>query len=119
LAAVPGPLGKLSPALFDFLRGNLLPEQDVPLRTGAADVLARAKLTTAQLVTLCEAFHEAGPLEADRLLPAYKECSDESVGMALVAALKDSPALPGLRIDAIKTNLAKFPPAVQNKAEEL
>jgi len=119
LAAVPGALGEIAPALFDFLRGNLRPDQDVLLRSSAADVLARSKLTTAQLMTLAEAFQEAGPLEADRLLPAYKECSDESVGMALVAALKDSPALAGLRIDAIKTNLAKFPSAVQKKAEEL
>jgi putative heme-binding domain-containing protein len=119
LAAMPGGSIELSPALFDFLRGNLRPDQDVLLRSSAADVLARSKLETAQLVSLGEAFHEAGPLEADRLLPAYKDCADESVGLALVAALKDSSALAGLRIDALKTNLVKFPPVVQKQAEEL
>ena len=119
LAAIPGGLIDVSPSLFEFLRDNLRPEQEVLLRSSAADVLARSKLTTAQLAALTESFKIAGPLEADRLLPAYKEATDEVLGLALVAALKEAPALPGLRIDALKTNLAKFPAAVQERAEEL
>ncbi|HLJ12009.1 MAG TPA: PVC-type heme-binding CxxCH protein [Planctomycetaceae bacterium] len=119
LAAVPGGLADVAPATFGFLVANLQPEQDVLLRSSAADVLARAKLTSGQLADLTASFSAAGPLEADRLLPAFKESSDEPVGLKLVAALKESPALTGLRVDAIKTNLAKFPTSVQERAQEL
>jgi putative membrane-bound dehydrogenase-like protein len=119
LAAIPGGLIDVSPPLFEFLRDNLRPEQEVLLRSSAADVLARSKLTTTQLAALAESFKAVGPLEADRLLPAYKEATDEAVGLAFVAALKEAPALSGLRIDALKTNLGKFPAAVQERAEEL
>lgn len=119
LAAIPGALADVSPATFEFLRGNLRPELDVMQRSTAADVLARSKLTPAQLAALTESFQSAGPLEADRLLPAFKESSDEAVGLKLIAALKDSPALSGLRIDAIRAGLAKFPSTVQARADEL
>ncbi|MBI3866506.1 MAG: HEAT repeat domain-containing protein, partial [Planctomycetia bacterium] len=119
LAAVPVGLTEVSPATFNFLRDNLRPELDVLQRSAAADVLARSKLTPAQLASLTEVFQAAGPLEADRLLPAFKESSDEGVGLKLIAALKDSPALSGLRIDAIRAGLAKFPSTVQARADEL
>jgi putative heme-binding domain-containing protein len=116
---VPGGLAEVAPTLFEFLRKNLDPEQDVLVRSSAADVLARARLTTPQLARLTESFKSAGPLEADRLLPAFKECADEAVGLKLIVALKDSPALAGLRIDSLKSNLAKFPAPVHERAEEL
>jgi len=119
LAAIPGGLAEVTPAIFDFLRENLSPEQDVLLRSSAADVLARSKLTQQQLAALTEVFQSAGPLEADRLLPAFKESADEAVGLKLVAALKKSPVLTALRIDAVKASLAKFPTPVQARAEEL
>lgn len=119
LAAVPGGLLEISPALFDFLRGNLRPEQDVFARSSAAEILARAKLSPAQLSQLTESFQVTGPIEADRLLPAFKEANDESLGLKLITALKESPALTGLRIDAVKGAIAKFPAPVQAQAEEL
>lgn len=119
LAAVPGGLPTVPQETFDFLSGNLNPEQEVLLRSSAADVLARAKLTPTQLSELAESFKSAGPLEADRLLPAFKESADEAVGLKLIAALKVSPALTGLRIDAVKSALAKFPSTVQAQADEL
>jgi putative heme-binding domain-containing protein len=118
-AAVPGGLVEVSPEFFGFLRANLDPERDVLLRSSAADVLAKAKLSPEQLAALTESFKIAGPLEADRLLPAFKECADMEIGSKLIAALKESPALSGLRIDSLKTNLAKFPESVQTQIEEL
>jgi putative heme-binding domain-containing protein len=119
LTAIPGGLLEVAPDVFDFLRDNLRPEQEVLLRSSAADVLARSKLSISQLMQLTEAFQIAGPLEADRLLPAYKDSADGDVGMKLLAALKEAPALTGLRIDALKVNLAKFPAPVQQQVEEL
>ena len=119
LAAAPGRLTNVSPALFDFLTDHLRPEEEVSLRSLAADVLARAVLTPEQLAKLTESFQVTGPLEADRLLPAFKDSTDEAVGLKLIAALKDSPAVSGLRIDAIKAAIAKFPPSVPEQAEQL
>jgi putative heme-binding domain-containing protein len=90
LAAVPGGLKEVSPDLFDFVREHLRPDEEVLLRSTAADVL-----------------------------PAYKDAADETVGLTLIAALKDSSALTGLRIDAIKAAVVKFPASVQEKAGEL
>ncbi|HEY3964578.1 MAG TPA: PVC-type heme-binding CxxCH protein [Planctomycetaceae bacterium] len=119
LAAIPGGLPEVPRPVFDFLRSNLRPELDVLRRSAAADVLTRSKLMPSQLEVLTEAFQSAGPIEADRLLPAFKDSTDEAVGLKLVAALKDSPALSGLRIDAIRASLMKFPPSVQAQADEL
>ncbi len=119
LAAVPGGLAKVDPSLFAFLRAQLDPEQPVPTRLAAADVLAKAKLTSEQLSALTESVRAAGPLELDRLLEAYASASDEVVGRALVAALKASSARASLRIETLKPRLAKFGPSVQKDAAEL
>lgn len=119
LAAIPGGLSEVTAPVFALLVDNLRPDLDVLQKSMAADVLARSKLTPAQLGTLTAAFQSAGPIEAGRLLPAFKDSTDEDVGLKLVAALKDSPALSGLRIDAIRASLMKFPPSVQAQADEL
>jgi putative heme-binding domain-containing protein len=119
LTAVPGGLADVPEPQFVFLRGNLRPELDVLQRSMAADVLARSRLSPAQLALLTEAFQTTGPIEADRLLPAFKDSADETVGMKLIGALQDSPALTGLRIDAIRACLMNFPASVQARAEEL
>jgi putative membrane-bound dehydrogenase-like protein len=119
LTAAPGRLANVSTNLFEFLSDQLRPEEDVSLRSLAADVLARAILTPPQLAKLTESFQVTGPLEADRLLPAFKESADEALGLKLIAALKASPALSGLRIDAVKAAVAKFPSPVQAQAEQL
>ena len=54
LAAVPGGLTKVQPALFDFLRTRLDGEQAVAVRVAAAEVLAKAKLDAGQLMALAD-----------------------------------------------------------------
>jgi putative heme-binding domain-containing protein len=119
LAAIPGGLTEVAPANFDFLVGNLNPEFEVTRRSTAADVLSRSRLSSAQLSSLTTVFHTAGPLEAERLLPAFKESSDADVGLKFVDVLKTAPALSGLRIDAIRASLMNFPSSVQDQANEL
>jgi putative membrane-bound dehydrogenase-like protein len=118
LAAVPGGLLAVSPALFDFLRDQLRPERSIAVRTTAAEVLSKAKLTKAQLLTLCDAVKSAGPLEVERLLDAFSQSTDDAVGQALIAAMKASNHT-GLRVAAVRPRLTKFGPAVQKQAEEL
>ena len=82
-------------------------------------MVSRAKLTPAQLVTLADVLKTAGPLEVDRLLTAFEQSTDESLGLKLVKALGESSALSSLRVDAIKQHLAKYGPPVQTAAQGL
>ena len=66
LAAVPGGLSHVPPETFAFLQSHLDTELPVTTRAAAAEVLSKAKLTSAQLVRLTESFKTVGPLEADR-----------------------------------------------------
>jgi putative heme-binding domain-containing protein len=119
LAAVPGGLRNPDENLFAFLLGKLPRTETVAGRTTAADVLARAKLTPAQLGRLAETLRSAGPVEVDRLLVAFEQSNDESLGLKLLTALLGSPALSSLRADAVKAHLAKYPPTVQKEIETL
>ena len=119
LAAIPGGLSAVEPSIFEFLTANLRPEREVLDRTIAADILARSKLTSDQLTELVNYFKTAGPIEGDRLLGAFQDASDGALGAGLIAALRASPGLMGLRVDAIGRSVAKFPPSVQEQAAEL
>jgi putative membrane-bound dehydrogenase-like protein len=119
LTALPGGLSEVPTGLFDFLRKNVDREQPVAVRAPAADVLARAKLSPDQLVTLTESFKTAAPLEVDRLLETFAKSPDDQAGEALVAALKAPAVRSSLRVDTLKPRLAKFGPKVQKEAEAL
>jgi len=119
LAAVPGGLAPVEPALFMLLRDNLAADQAVSLRSAAVDVLSRATLTSEQLLALTESLKTVSPTEVDRLLQAFAQSADEKVGLALIAALKASPARATLGVGSVKPNLAKFGEPVQKQAQEL
>jgi putative membrane-bound dehydrogenase-like protein len=119
LAAVPGGLVNPNEGFFAFLLGKLAPSEAVAGRTTAADVVARAKLSPDQLARLAETLRSAGPVEVDRLLAAFEQSSDETLGLKLLSALSESAALRGLRADAVKTHLAKYPAAVQKEIPAL
>jgi putative membrane-bound dehydrogenase-like protein len=117
LAAIPGGLTAVDEPLWYLLQEGL--KQSVAARAAAADVISAATLSADQLRDLLAHVETAGPLEVDKLLAAYEKQPDEALGLALVATLKKSPSLTSLRIDLIKTHLAKFNPAVHAAAEEL
>jgi putative membrane-bound dehydrogenase-like protein len=119
LAAVPGGLTSMGPPLFDFLRSHLDADQPVAVRTAVAEIWATAKLSSDQLRLLAQTLPRVGPLETERLLDAFASSTDEQVGLALVSALKASPARSSLRVETLKPRLAKFPPVVQQQAEQL
>jgi putative membrane-bound dehydrogenase-like protein len=119
LAAVPGGLTVVEPALFDYLKARLGIEEPVVIRGLAADVLTKATLTTEQLASLADAMKALGPMEVDRLLAAFEKTTDEGVGLQLLAALKASPARAGLRADAVKSRLTKYSARVRDEAEGL
>jgi putative membrane-bound dehydrogenase-like protein len=119
LAAVPGGLTKPDETLFDYLLGKLPRTETVANRTTAADVLARAALAPEQLGRLAETLRSAGPVEIDRLLAAFEQSKDETLGLKLLTALSASPAVSSLRADAVKSHLAKYPAVVQKEVEAL
>jgi putative membrane-bound dehydrogenase-like protein len=119
LAAVPGGLSPVKPATFDLLLTALDNEKPVAERALATDVLARAKLTSDQLTALAGAYKKVAPTEADRLMEAFAQSTDDKVGETLLAALKESPVRSSLRPEFIKPRLAKYSPKVQKEAETL
>src|SRR5262249_22676895 len=119
LATVPGGPGSLDPALFGLLLSHLDRNQPVSVRTTVADVLARAKLSTDQFIHLTEVLQNIGPIEADRLLEAFGQSTDEQVGLRLVAALREAPVRSSLHADVARQRLAKYGPAVQEQAKKL
>src|SRR5262249_13387641 len=59
LAALPSGMAEVKPALFGFLRERLSPELPVAVRSVAAAVLARARLSSEQLLILTESLKAA------------------------------------------------------------
>ncbi len=119
LAALPGGLPKVEPALFAFLMEQVRPDRPVTERALAADALAQARLTRGQLLQLTDALKGAGPMEAGRLLDAFGQSADAAVGRALLGALKASLARAGLRPDQVRARLAKFDAPIREEAERL
>jgi putative membrane-bound dehydrogenase-like protein len=119
LAAVPGGLGEVGGPTFAFLVSEVDPERPVSARLAAADVLAKAKLSSDQLLALTDTLASSGPLEVDRLLPAYEKTDDPKVGLRLVEALERSPALASLRVETLRPKLERFGEAVAGPSGRL
>ena len=119
LAATPGGIGALDTPLFDFLLSQLRVDGEVGHRSAAVDVLSAATLNHQQLTALMKVFGDVGPLEVGRLLAGFEKYDSAEIGLPLVAALKKSSALASLRPDQLQRTLAKYPPAVQQAAEEI
>ena len=119
LAAIPEGLANLEPELFELLCASIDPSQPVSVRGSAASVLAKAKLTSDQLLSLTDAIRSAGPLELSTLLVAFGNAGDETLGLKLMAAVKQSKGLLSLRPDVLKASLAKFPDSVQKEGDKV
>jgi putative membrane-bound dehydrogenase-like protein len=119
LSLVPGGAKQISNSQLTLLLSAIDHEQPSNLRGMAADVLSKAKLSSAQLVELGDRLPRANPLELDRLLSAFAQSADDAVGLKLLDVL-GSPELRGtLTIDAIKQRLTKYSPAVKSEAQKL
>jgi putative heme-binding domain-containing protein len=119
LAAQPGQIRAVDPKIFAFVCANLDGAKPVSTRATAASVLAKARLSEEQLLSLGELMASAGPLEVSKLLAAFDHTNSEPVGLKLMSSLKGSKALSSVRVDALKTLLAKYPASVQERGAEL
>ncbi len=105
--------------LFAFLRGQLDARQPMLQRAAAASALAKAPLSTEQQLHLAQAMGSIGALEVPKLLPTFERKPTEALGLALVAALRESRGLAGLRVAQLKPLFAKYPASVQQAAAPL
>lgn len=119
LAAIPGGALVCDAETFALLRTALDPARSPQQRNAATGVLARAALTEAQLLELAEVIRGVGPMEISRLLAAYDRSRSESVGLKLIASLKEARALSGLRPDMIAPRLTNYPASVQAQGREV
>jgi putative membrane-bound dehydrogenase-like protein len=119
LAAVPEAGGEIDAGLFDLLRASLDPSRSTVTRASAASVVERAKLNRDQLLALAPLLRTAGPLELPRLLRAYDGASDEAVGQALIAALRETKSRSSVRPEALRSIVVKFPASLQHETETL
>lgn len=118
LAAVP-PGASIEDSLVQLLVANLGEHASVSTRSAAVEALLKAKLSVAQQLPVAMVIRDVGPLELSRLLGVFDASSDENVGLALLASLRQSPVLTSLRIESVKPHITKFPFAVQKEAESL
>jgi putative heme-binding domain-containing protein len=70
-------------------------------------------------MALTDVIKTTGPLEVPRLLGAFDKSTDPSLALRLLAALKVSPGLAGLRAETLQSHLTNFPETVREKGEEL
>jgi putative membrane-bound dehydrogenase-like protein len=119
LAAIPAGLPLVSNDLWNFLTQQLSSEVAVTRRMAAADVIRKASLTPQQLAQLASLMAEVGPLEADRLLSTFEGSTDEELGLMLLRKLRGSKVVAGLRADALRQALAKYPAPVQQELSNL
>jgi len=110
---------KLTDAEFKLLASQLA-DDVLPLdRMAAAQAVANASLSPAQLRQLAQLLTDASPLELPTLLPAFANSSDEELGRLVVASLEKSPGLSGLRPQDLERALGKFPAAIREAAGKL
>jgi putative heme-binding domain-containing protein len=119
LAVVARSLKEVTESQFTLLLDVVAMESSAGARSAAVDALSNAPLTPDQLERLCTTIESAGPLELNRLLTPYSGSADERLGMKLLASLEASPALPSLRIDILRTSLAKHGPNVHKGIDAL
>jgi putative heme-binding domain-containing protein len=89
------------------------------LRLTTAKALGRAGLTLSQRDALLEALAALSPLELNLILEAFERGGPEELGRGLVDRLSQAPATDGLRPEALRRALARFPDTVRLMARPL
>ncbi|HEV8130284.1 MAG TPA: PVC-type heme-binding CxxCH protein, partial [Acidobacteriota bacterium] len=119
LAALPKGLTTVDSNLWNFLRASIATSQSGAIRSAASEVVAKAKLSPSQLLSLTESIKSTGPMELPRLLAAYENSNDQELGMKLIAALEASKARASLHPEMLRKALAKFPGSVRKSGDQL
>jgi putative heme-binding domain-containing protein len=119
LAALPSGAVSLDKDLLGLLCANIDPAKPVITRSAAAGVLAKAKLTDEELLTLADTIKLAGPLEVTRILESFEQSTNEVVGVKLLDSLQGSKSLASLRPDTLEKLLSHYPATVREQGNQL
>jgi putative membrane-bound dehydrogenase-like protein len=119
LALVPGGVKSVSQEHLAVLLDALQRDQPATLRGVAADVVSKARLAAQQLAQLANRLPRCSPLELDRLVTAFAQSTDETAGLALIAALGGPELRSVLTVESVKQRLVKYGPTVQAEAQKL
>ena len=114
-------LPAMSRDLFTFVFARLNEPQTPPqTRLSAAEILGRSRLSHDLLMALAGAGETAGPLELDRILPAFaQENADDAAAGQLLDALDKSKSLAALRVETLRTSTKRFGEGVKKRVEML
>ena len=114
-------LPDLEPEVFTLALQHLSSNQPFASRANAAKLLASAKLTPAQLSQLADQIPTLGPLELNKVIPAFSASGsiDPTIARLLIDRLAAAPAVTGLRTDVFRALGAVLPPAVQPRLQEI
>jgi putative heme-binding domain-containing protein len=93
---------------WNLLNDALDPSQTVSNRLRASEILAKARLDSKQLLSLCRVIERASPFEVDRLLDCFSTNQDDAVGLELTKALAKSKALGSLKMDVIRDKTKRY-----------
>ena len=112
---------ELPDAGFGFLTGLVQSSTLADLRLSAAQALAKANLTTDQLLTVAhEVFPRGDPLTLPTLLDCFGSNREESVGLALVAGLSEAgDTLGSVAGERLRAVLGNFSSEVRSRAGPL
>jgi putative heme-binding domain-containing protein len=119
LDCIAGRQRQLPASDFTLLTGHLSDPTPVLERLTAARALGASRLAGKQLLQLAEYLPKAGPTEGMLVLPAFSRSRDSAAGLALVDALKRSPAVALMSVGDLDRLLAPYPEKVQESAKPL
>jgi len=116
-----GGIPSLSLDLFTFVFARLIePQTPAQTRLAAAEVLGRSRLANELLLKLAGVGESAGPLEIDRILPAFsQEAANDAVAEKLLDGLEKSKSLAAVRADTLRAATKHFGAPVQQRVESL
>jgi putative membrane-bound dehydrogenase-like protein len=105
---------------FDYLYGQLQPDNDASVRQQTAGVLGQAKLSNEQLLKLAKDFLAgADAFILPRLMPLFRGATDPEVGKSLARALENSPSLDNITEDQLRETFDHYPAEMNSTTEKL
>jgi putative heme-binding domain-containing protein len=119
LSLRPGTELQLSDEMFEILLSHLSGDAEVDLRSAAADVLSRSKLSSERLASIAGVIEAAGPLEIERLVSAFAQSDDDATGRALLTGVAKAPGASAVRPEVLTSSLARCSEDVRRAAAEL
>jgi len=118
LASIPGGSGPVAADLFELAVSSAAGD-DASARSWAVRLLGAAALSPEQKKKAIPLFHEATPLELDRLVGLYGGTTDDALALAVLKGAEAAESFRSLRGDALRATFAKCGPTVVVEIDRL